>query len=242
MLKRPVNIAVISVSLCLLYGVSLWSFWAFRANRTVGINEIVLSLFCIVLCVCSLALIQRKEWARRLLVYINIIMAVYFYIIWLTLTKDNMTPALLIMSLIVILFFTQPMVKVQFRPVSRLMRKSILCVDDDEGVLLLMKKTLLPKGYSVLTAKTGEKCLQIAKMQKPDLIVLDVILPGMKGREVCARLKADEDTKHIPVVFLTAKDSPDDIMAEMAVGAVTHLTKPVNTRKLFIEIKKLLDS
>jgi CheY-like chemotaxis protein len=242
MLKKPVNVTVISGALCLLYGVSLGSLWAFRERHPIGIQEILLSLFSIVLCVCSLAMIRRKEWARRLLVYINMIMAGYFYVMWLMLTKDNMMPAFLLMSLIVVLFFNQPMVRVHFRPTAGLLRKSILCVDDDEGVLLLLKRTLLPKGYSVLTARTGEKCLQIAKMQRPDLIVLDVILPGMKGREVCARLKAEEDTKHIPVVFLTAKDSLDDIAAEKAVGAVTHLTKPFNARKLLLEVKKLLNA
>jgi DNA-binding response OmpR family regulator len=104
----------------------------------------------------------------------------------------------------------------------------------------MIQKILLPKGYSVLAAQTGEKGIQVAKLQKPDLIILDVILPGIKGRDVCVRLKEDEETKSIPVIFLTAKDSPDDIKAELATGGLTHLTKPVHARTLIAEIKKVL--
>ena len=68
-------------------------------------------------------------------------------------------------------------------------RLKVLIVDDDEGILKTVQRILLPNGYSVLTAVTGERGLQIAKLQKPDLIILDVLLPGMKGREVCAMLK-----------------------------------------------------
>jgi CheY-like chemotaxis protein len=91
-----------------------------------------------------------------------------------------------------------------------------------------------------LTATSGEKGIQIARLQKPDLIILDVILPGVKGREVCQRLKDDDETGRIPVIFLTAKDSEDDIRAEKAVGAVTHITKPVNAKMLLSEVKKIL--
>ena len=82
--------------------------------------------------------------------------------------------------------------------------------------------------------------MQIARVQKPDLIILDVILPGIKGREVCAILTEDEETREIPIVFLTAKDSPDDIDAEMAAGATSHLAKPVDAKALLSEIKRII--
>ena len=115
-----------------------------------------------------------------------------------------------------------------------------MIVDDDEGFQKIIKHILLPAGYSVLTATTGERGLQTAKNQKPDLILLDVILPGVKGRELCSMLKSDSETKDIPVIFLTAKDSPDDIDAEIAAGAISHLTKPVDGKLLLGEIKKIL--
>ena len=118
--------------------------------------------------------------------------------------------------------------------------KSILIVDDDKGLLKVIRAGLMFNGYEVYTAATGEKGLQLAKKKKPNLIILDVILPGIKGREVCARLKEDSETRDIPVIFLTAKDSPDDIKAELEVGAITHLTKPINTQQLIAEIKKIL--
>ena len=118
--------------------------------------------------------------------------------------------------------------------------KCILIVDDDKGLLKVIRAGLMFNGYDAYTAATGEKGLQLAKKKKPNLIILDVILPGIKGREVCARLKEDSETKDIPVIFLTAKDSPDDVKAELEVGAISHLTKPINTQQLIAEIRKIL--
>ena len=70
--------------------------------------------------------------------------------------------------------------------------------------------------------------------------LLDVILPGVKGREVCKRLKNDQTTQDIPVVFVTSKDSPDDVQAEMEVGGLKHLTKPVSSKVLIAAIQEIL--
>ena len=118
--------------------------------------------------------------------------------------------------------------------------KSILVVDDDESHLMMVRQMLLSKGYSVLAASTGEEGLQIVKSQKPDLVLLDVIMPGIKGRDVCKAIKEDEETKDIPVVFLTAKDSEDDIAAEIEVGASAHLTKPVDPSQMIQTIEEVL--
>lgn len=123
---------------------------------------------------------------------------------------------------------------------DRPLRTCVLVIDDDPVFLRTLQKVLLNNGYSVLTAATGEQGLQVAKLQAPDLILLDVILPGIKGREVCSILKESDQTKNIPVIFLTAKNSPDDVDAEMAAGGTSHLTKPVNTKLLLIEIKNAL--
>ena len=118
--------------------------------------------------------------------------------------------------------------------------KNVLIIDDDRGHLKMLTSDLENSGYKVMTAPDGEAGLKIAKTKKPDLIILDVLLPGMKGRQVCVKLKEDNLTKDIPVIFLTAKDSPDDVLAEIQVGAVGHLTKPVNSKKLLIEVRNIL--
>jgi CheY-like chemotaxis protein len=102
-----------------------------------------------------------------------------------------------------------------------------------------VRPLLLSHGYAVLTAPTGEDGLQIVQTQKPDLVLLDVILPGIKGREVCRMIKADPGTKHIPVIFLTAKDSPEDIKAEKEAGAAGHLTKPVQPQVLLDKVQSV---
>ena len=120
------------------------------------------------------------------------------------------------------------------------MNKKILIIDDDKGLLKLLATSLTTNGFTILTAESGEDGLDMAQKQRPDLVILDVLLPGIKGREVCARLKKSEQTKNIPVIFLTSKKSLDDLMAEMEMGALTHFTKPVDSKKLLDEIKNLL--
>ncbi len=118
--------------------------------------------------------------------------------------------------------------------------KSILVVDDDETLLKTIRPILMKEGYSVLTAATGETGYNVAINQKPDLIILDVILPGIKGRELCQKIKTTPETKDIPVIFLTAKFSEDDVKAELEAGASAHLTKPIEQKVLFSTIKKFL--
>ena len=120
--------------------------------------------------------------------------------------------------------------------------KSILIVDDDEMVVTMLRPILISNGYAVLSAETGEIGLEIARKQKPDLICLDIILPGIKGRDVCRELKEDEETKDIPVIFLTSKNSEDDIKAGQELGAVAHLNKPVNTEELIATLNRILKS
>lgn len=122
------------------------------------------------------------------------------------------------------------------------MAKKILLVDDDPGVHFIATPILTKLGYDVVSAKHGEQGLQLALNQRPDLIILDVIMPGIKGRELCAKMKAYDVLKNIPIIFLTAKDSDDDIKAELDAGAVTHLTKPVDPAQLISVVKGILGS
>lgn len=120
------------------------------------------------------------------------------------------------------------------------MSKKILVVDDERLLHTMMRSILETHGFEVVSAMTGEEGLAMASSEKPDLIVLDVVMPKMKGREVCAKLKADPRTEHIPVIFLTAKDSADDVEAEFDAGAMGHVTKPVNVSVFMKMVKKAL--
>ena len=117
----------------------------------------------------------------------------------------------------------------------------VLIIDDEKTLQAMLRTVLASNGFDVAAALTGEEGLRLAVTEKPDLIILDVIMPGIKGREVCRQLKADPLTQHIPVLFLTAKDSEDDVKAELDVGAIGHVTKPINSMSLVRQIKKILE-
>ena len=187
-----------------------------------------------------LAALKLKEWGRNLTVVTSVLMCAYFfYLIAFEIKKaDVHSVSTIFVYLAVIVFLNLPRVKSLFQ--GKGSYKKILVVDDDKGVLKVMKASLGNFGFEVLTAETGEAGLAVARARKPDLIILYVIIPGIKGREVCARLKQDEATKHIPVVFLTAKNSPDDIQAELEAGAVAHLTKPLDPQAVLAEVQKAL--
>lgn len=119
--------------------------------------------------------------------------------------------------------------------------KKILLVDDDPGMHLITVPILSKAGYVVISAKNGEQGFLLALNERPHAIILDVIMPGIKGRELCAKIKSYDVLKNIPVIFLTAKDSDDDVQAEMELGAVGHLTKPLQPQVLLDMIKKVLE-
>ncbi len=116
----------------------------------------------------------------------------------------------------------------------------ILIIDDDKTLQMMLKTVLASNGFDVVSTFSGEEGLLLARAEKPDFIILDVIMPGIKGRDVCRQLKADPQTKDIPVLFLTSKDSEDDVEAELKAGAVGHVTKPVNSMSLVRKIKQIL--
>ncbi len=116
----------------------------------------------------------------------------------------------------------------------------ILIVDDTEDILVVVSRRLKSWGYEPLTASSGEEGLEIAFENPPDLILLDVMMPRMKGREVCARLKADPKTKHIPVIFLTALGLADHVKAGMDLGAEDSIVKPFEPDELKKRITAVL--
>lgn len=111
-------------------------------------------------------------------------------------------------------------------------KKRILVVDDTKDILLVVVRRLQSWGYEAITADSGEEGLRIAQEQLPDLVLLDTMMPRMKGRDVCARLKADPTTKHIPVIFLTALGLTDHVKAGMDLGAADYIVKPFEPAEL----------
>ncbi|MBM2841376.1 MAG: DNA-binding response regulator [Bacteroidetes bacterium] len=119
------------------------------------------------------------------------------------------------------------------------MRKTILIVDDEADILEMLKYNLEKEGYSVLTARNGRTALEEVR-QNPDLVVLDVMMPEMDGWEVCKRLKRDQRTADIPVIFLTAKGSEVDEVVGLELGADDYIVKPISVRKLIARVKAVL--
>jgi CheY-like chemotaxis protein len=189
-----------------------------------------------------LAVARLKEWGRKLVVGMNVLMCLYILYEALVVARgvQPLAVAAFCISVAIILFFTRFETRVKFRTDIKSRNISILVIDDDRTLLRMVRAILMTHGFEALSANTGEKGLKLALKRQPRLIILDVILPGIKGREVCLKLKENSRTRDIPVVFLTAKDSPDDIRAEMEAGGTTHLTKPLEPQKLLEVINKIL--
>jgi two-component system alkaline phosphatase synthesis response regulator PhoP len=119
-------------------------------------------------------------------------------------------------------------------------KEVILVVDDEEDIRELVELNLGREGYQILACDTGERALELVRARKPDLIVLDLMLPGVDGLEVCKRLKADPNTGHIPVVMLTAKGEEADIVAGLELGADDYVTKPFSGKVLVARVRRLL--
>ena len=107
------------------------------------------------------------------------------------------------------------------------MGRKVLLVDD-ETTTIKMGTFLLKGKFNILTAMNGKQALEIAKKEKPDIILLDIIMPEMNGFEALEKLKEDKLTKDIPVVMLTAKEKMDDVEHAMSLGARAYLVKPLN--------------
>jgi two-component system, OmpR family, alkaline phosphatase synthesis response regulator PhoP len=119
-------------------------------------------------------------------------------------------------------------------------RENVLVVDDERDILELVKYNLDKEGYQVTVVETGEDALAAARTRVPDVVVLDLMLPGVDGLEVCRRLKGDLKTRGIPIVMLTAKGGEADIVAGLELGASDYVTKPFSPRVLTARIKAVL--
>ncbi|MFN6941168.1 MAG: response regulator, partial [Parvibaculum sp.] len=120
------------------------------------------------------------------------------------------------------------------------MTARVLIVDDVPANLKLLDAKLTAEYFDVLKASSGLEALEKAKDEQPDIILLDVMMPGMDGFEVCRRLKAMPETEHIPVVMVTALDQPKDRVQGLEAGADDFLTKPLNDLALFARVRSLV--
>ncbi|MFB3880642.1 MAG: response regulator [Armatimonadota bacterium] len=118
--------------------------------------------------------------------------------------------------------------------------KKIMAVDDERHIVRLIQVNLERSGYQVVTAFDGTEALRKVETEKPDVIVLDVMMPKMDGFEVLKRLQANPETREIPVIMLTAKAQDADVFRGWSSGVSAYLTKPFNPLELITFVKRIL--
>ena len=118
-------------------------------------------------------------------------------------------------------------------------KKRILVVDDERDLCDILLFNLQAAGYQAAAANSAEEALRL-EVAGFDLLLLDVMMPGMSGFELAEKLKADEETRHIPIIFLTAKDTEDDTLQGFSLGADDYVTKPFSIREVMARVKAVL--
>lgn len=120
------------------------------------------------------------------------------------------------------------------------MEDTVLIVEDEADVVDLLRYNLKRAGFKVLVATSGDAGLASVRTHRPDIVVLDLMLPGMSGLEVCRALKQDSETTHIPILMLTAKDEQKDRVKGLETGADDYVGKPFSPRELVLRVQALL--
>jgi CheY-like chemotaxis protein len=119
-------------------------------------------------------------------------------------------------------------------------RKKILLVDDS-GVTLMMEKMILEReAYDLVTAKNGKEAVEFAKRERPDLVLLDVVMPGMDGLQTCAQLREMEETRETPVIMVTTRGESHYVEQAYEMGCTDYVTKPVNSLELLTKVRNCL--
>lgn len=117
---------------------------------------------------------------------------------------------------------------------------TVLVIEDEIHILELLRYNLEAAGYKVMASENGKEGLEKALEEKPDLVILDLMLPDMDGLEICKVLKKNEDTKNIPIIMLTARSEEFDKVLGLELGADDYITKPFSVRELLARIKAVL--
>jgi two-component system, OmpR family, alkaline phosphatase synthesis response regulator PhoP len=120
------------------------------------------------------------------------------------------------------------------------MAQRILVVDDEPDIVEVIKQRLQGAGFEILIAEDGYKGLEMARKEKPDLIILDLMLPKIEGYKVCRMLKFDKEFSYIPIIILTARSQPVEEEIGYSTGANLYLTKPFDGNSLVEKVKELL--
>ncbi len=119
-------------------------------------------------------------------------------------------------------------------------QKKILIADDEKDIVELIAYNLEREGFAVSKAFDGRKALELVNAEKPDLVILDLMMPAMPGMEVCRRIRGQEATASLPIIMLTAKSDPVDKILGLEVGADDYLTKPFHVRELVARVRAVL--
>ena len=122
----------------------------------------------------------------------------------------------------------------------RPLKRKVLIVDDESDIVEFVQYNLRKEMYDTLAAGDGPKALQMARQHHPDLVLLDLMIPGIDGLEVCRVLKAGRDTAHIPIIMLTAKGEETDVVTGLEIGADDYVAKPFSMRLLLARMKAVL--
>ena len=119
-------------------------------------------------------------------------------------------------------------------------KAKILCVDDEKRNLELLEAFLMPEGYDVLFAESAKAAVETVKRDRPDLILLDVMMPEMDGLQACEALRKDAGTSAIPIIMVTSSDKDKDIVQSLEKGADDYIIKPVVKKELLDKVDNLL--
>ncbi|WP_305041384.1 response regulator [Geoalkalibacter sp.] len=118
--------------------------------------------------------------------------------------------------------------------------ENILVIEDEEDILALVHYNLAREGYTVTPVTSGEEGLKAAARQLPDLVLLDLMLPGLDGLEICRRLKKSPETAAVPIIMVSARGEEADVVAGLELGAEDYVTKPFSTKVLLARIRNVL--
>ena len=119
-------------------------------------------------------------------------------------------------------------------------RKKILLVDDSNTILMMEKFILRNDPYLIVTASNGEEAIQKAVAEKPDLILLDVVMPRMSGFEACRLIRDNDELKHIPIIMVTTRGEAANVETGWVVGCTDYVTKPINAIELLAKVRSFL--
>ena len=120
------------------------------------------------------------------------------------------------------------------------MTKKVLIADDEQNIVISLEFLLRREGFEVLVASDGEEALDKVRAEKPDLVLLDVMMPKMNGFDVCQALRADPDLAGTRILMLTAKGRETEVSKGLGLGADAYMTKPFSTKELVIQVRSLL--